>query len=263
MSAVHSIYEATQSQILHQLTLSAPMLIWVRRGKKRVTAGSSQYWCNTGQCLALPMSYQFGIENIPSAKQHLYFAHCIVPPKAWTTGFLQRYGRLLPAPKQQQIVFDPSGQLVRQLEEFIYLMTMAESSDLAMVRAEHAWQQVLFTMVTEQVAHVLYSHPQENMTNTITAMLQADLSYPWYIGDLADSLHISESTLRRKLIEEKTSFTQILHNLRMSHAAHLLITTSHTIQYIALEVSYSSSSKFTARFEQQFGMTPKALRKTI
>lgn len=262
MSNIHSIYQAKKQQILRQLVVTSPMLIWIHRGQKRITTESSSYFCQAEQCLVLPAPYQFGIENIPPS-QGTYFAHCISPPESWTIRFLQRYGSLLPDSHEQRSVFNVSKKLVSQLEEFIDLIGMAEESELAMARAEHAWQQVLLTMATENVGHALYSHPQNNLSNTIRTLIQADLAHEWQMSSLAQKLHMSESTLRRKLSEENTSFTQIISELRMSYAIHLVMTSNHNIQQIALDIGYSSPSKFAARFEKQFGITPSALRNTM
>ncbi|SFD16520.1 helix-turn-helix transcriptional regulator [Pragia fontium] len=261
MNNIYSLYQARKPQVLRQLLVSSPLLVWVQRGQKRIITENSDYRCHQGECLVLPAPYQFGVENMPLA-QGPYSAHCIVVPEAWTIRFLQQYGSQLPSHHQQHPVFSPSDTLSQQLENFIHLIKTAEISELAMTRAEHAWQQVLLTMAFEHVGQTLYTHPENSLANTIRTLIQADLGHSWQLEQLAKNLNMSESTLRRKLHKEHTSFTQILHDMRMSYAAHLLMTSADNIQQIALNIGYSSPSKFASRFEKQFGTTPSELRKT-
>ena len=266
ISNIHFIYQAKRPQVLRQLSVTSPLLAWVRSGQKRVTTEDSHYTCHTEQCIVLPAPYQFGIENIP-VHQGRYFAHCIVPPTAWMDRFRQRYGDLI----SQHIshnnssapVFDLSQTLHRQLEEFISLTELNDPTSLDRARVELVWQQILLTMMYDGVGAALFINPKASLAGTVSALINAVLARDWQSKELAGRLNMSESTFRRKLQSENTSFTQLLHQLRMSHAAHLLMASSHNIQQIALDTGYSSPSKFTSRFKQQFGLTPAALRKTL
>lgn len=259
---IHFIYQAKQLQALRQLPVTSPLLIWIRNGQKRVSTESSSYICHTGQCITLPAPYQFGIENIPEP-QGIYFAHCIVAPKSWMERFRQRYGDLIPHNSNSAPVFDLSISLQRQLEEFINLTEFADPTPLALARLELAWQQILLTMIYDGVGGGLLTHPKETLADTVRALIHADLAHEWQGQELAHRLNMSESTFRRKLQSENASFTQLLHQLRMSHAAHLLMTSGKNIQQIALDTGYNSPSKFASRFKKQFGLTPGALRKTL
>lgn len=262
MRNIHFIYQAKRRQALRQLPVASPLLIWVRNGQKQVITASSSYICDTGQCITLPAPYQFGIENIPEP-QGIYFAHCIMSPKSWMARFHQRYGDLIPHNSSSAPVFNLSPVLQRQLKEFISLTESNDPTPLDLSRVELAWQQILLTMIYDGVGGGLLIHPKETLADTVRALIHADLAHAWQSQELASRLNMSESTFRRKLQSENASFTQLLHQLRMSHAAHLLMTSIKSIQQIALDTGYSSPSKFASRFKKQFGLTPGALRKTL
>lgn len=259
---IHFIYQAKQRQTLRQLPVTSPLFIWIRNGQKRVITENSNYICHAKQCIIFPAPAQFGIENIPEP-QGIYFAHCIMAPKIWMARFRQRYSDLIPHNGNSAPVFDLSPSLQRQLEEFINLTELSDPTPLALARVEMAWQQILLTMIHDGVGGGLLTHPKENLADTVRALIQTDLTHEWQGQALANRLNMSESTFRRKLQSENVSFIQLLHQLRMSHAAHLLMSSSKNIQQIALDTGYSSPSKFASRFKKQFGLTPSALRKTL
>jgi len=81
-------------------------------------------------------------------------------------------------------------------------------------------------------------------------------------AELASSLAISESTLRRRLKAEGTNLQEIKDRARLGQGLHLLQTTSRSIGLIAEQCGYQSQSRFTNKFKQLFGLTPSELRKT-
>ncbi|WP_462154574.1 helix-turn-helix domain-containing protein [Pseudoalteromonas piscicida] len=50
--------------------------------------------------------------------------------------------------------------------------------------------------------------------------------------------------------------------MKLGHGLHLIQTSYEPIGLIAEKCGYSSSSRFTDRFKQLYGLTPSALRKT-
>ncbi|WP_236942666.1 helix-turn-helix transcriptional regulator [Ewingella americana] len=71
---------------------------------------------------------------------------------------------------------------------------------------------------------------------------------------------MSEATLRRRLVEEQTSFRTLLQDIRMHHAMTLLQTTRWSLSQIADACGYRASSRFSLRFKQRFGCSPADIR---
>lgn len=82
------------------------------------------------------------------------------------------------------------------------------------------------------------------------------------VDRLAETLAVSESTLRRRLKAEGTSIQAIRDRVKLGRGLHLVQTTMEPIGHIAESCGYYSQSQFTTRFKQLFGITPTALRKT-
>lgn len=101
---------------------------------------------------------------------------------------------------------------------------------------------------------------KKSITSKIRHLIGSSLSSNWHAADVANQLAMSEATLRRHLAKEGQQFSGILSDVRMCHALSMLQCTNMPITQIALEVSYESASRFTARFKNRFGFLPKQIR---
>src|SRR5580700_3479128 len=63
--------------------------------------------------------------------------------------------------------------------------------------------------------------------------------------DLADQLHMSVRTLKRKLAEQGSGFRQLLNEAKRFDAVELLCEQHLSIEQIALELGYADPANFT------------------
>lgn len=94
----------------------------------------------------------------------------------------------------------------------------------------------------------------------VRALITGRLDTEWTAGRIASALAVSEATLRRRLVAEGASLTQLLVDARMATALTLLQATTQPVSSIALSVGYESPSRFAVRFRQRFGFAPTAVR---
>ena len=78
--------------------------------------------------------------------------------------------------------------------------------------------------------------------------------------DIADSVNVSERTLRRKLTEEGTSFQEIKDKLRKNMAIYYLSQPDIPISTITNKLGFSEPAAFTRAFKQWTGQTPSLYR---
>jgi AraC-like DNA-binding protein len=71
---------------------------------------------------------------------------------------------------------------------------------------------------------------------------------------------MSEATLRRRLVSEQGSLTELIIDVRMNFALTLLQSTDYPVSQIALDVGYESQSKFAIRFRKRYGFSPMMVR---
>ena len=84
-------------------------------------------------------------------------------------------------------------------------------------------------------------------------------SYP-NAEEVAQSLGLSERTLRRQLSDEGHNFRDLLAQARYAKAQHLLKHTTLSTEAIAQQLGYAESAAFIHAFQRWAGMTPSAFR---
>ncbi len=91
----------------------------------------------------------------------------------------------------------------------------------------------------------------------IDTRLDQDLS----LGNLAQYLGCSESTIKRRLFDESLSFSELLRTKRLHKAATLLRSGRQTITTIATQSGFNSAAHFASSFKGYYGCTPKTFRR--
>ena len=79
--------------------------------------------------------------------------------------------------------------------------------------------------------------------------------------EVAQQLNISSRTLARYLLNEKTTWRELIANIRIDHAKQLLTSSKLPIEIVAEDVGFGSSSAFSLAFRRAAGMTPREFRK--
>ncbi len=97
------------------------------------------------------------------------------------------------------------------------------------------------------------------VTARLRDLLEDDLERAWKSEDAAHALGLSESTLRRKLSKENTSFSTELRDARLSKALMLLQSTDQSLAEIAFASGFSSQSRFNETFKARFAVSPRTL----
>jgi YesN/AraC family two-component response regulator len=100
-----------------------------------------------------------------------------------------------------------------------------------------------------------------DLAASIQRVLDREFAKPLQFADLAGQFGISEAHLRRlfRTVRGKTPRRYVIET-RLQHAATLLRTTAHRVEYIAAEVGYPTSTLFDRAFRVLFGMTPSEYR---
>lgn len=106
----------------------------------------------------------------------------------------------------------------------------------------------------------LLEQPNHDLLDSVRAALV--LTHNGYPNQdvLADSLHMSLRTLRRKLQMSGTSYKLLLEGARLRDALLLLETTALSIQDIAERLGYLNPTNFARAFRQWTGRAPREYR---
>lgn len=121
-------------------------------------------------------------------------------------------------------------------------------------RSEH----VVFHQQCEEILRGLNS--VEETTAAVRQVLIQSAGNFLDIAQVADSLHVSERTLRRRLEAESTSFRATFEEIRDLLAREYLAETELTVAEIAHLLNYSETVNFRRAFVRWNGVTPSAYR---
>lgn len=99
-----------------------------------------------------------------------------------------------------------------------------------------------------------------DMPEKIRRLLDTDINCRARDGVL-DALHLSRSTLNRRLAEHGTTFAEILKDWRLQRAKQLLMVTRMSLAEISENLGYSDQSSFSHAFVEWTGSSPSAYRR--
>ena len=134
-----------------------------------------------------------------------------------------------------------------------------ECLDYRVVQNQASLQQFL-DMAVYQLSMV--ERQPGTISEAIKQLIGADITcgMPSF-GEVAERLHLSESSLRRKLLKEQTSFQIIKDQVRCDLAMTFLEDKSNKINDVADKLGFTEPSSFVRSFRNWTGMTPKSYRK--
>jgi AraC-like DNA-binding protein len=81
------------------------------------------------------------------------------------------------------------------------------------------------------------------------------------LAEVAEELRISPRTLKRRLAEHGTNFSDLRERLQREYALLLLRSTKLSLEIVAERVGYSDGTNFTRAFRRWMGTTPAAYRR--
>ena len=247
------------SNLLHikHVPFYDPCLILVLSGTKVIFEGGVERRCPTGQLLAVPAPAGFDLRNEPDARTRRYAA-LLIPFKVELLDRLARTHNLLHEVRREPVGvlrFAPDDALYESIRR--YLATLGNAKLL-----DHRLMEILLMLAAREPALLSFGLHREHWAGRVRAVLSADLARVWSVREVCKRLATTESTLRRNLNREGTSFRALLHELRLATALTQLLQTTHPIYRIAYDCGYQSVSRFTSNFHKRFGLPPKQFRES-
>lgn len=244
-----AVYSSVYEQRLLNVPIVKPVLVVVLQGHKML-GRQETVTCRGQHFVFLSDSPALDMRNIP--QDNGYFALLIefeyddfigLPPST--------------AAKPAHLMGPLDNCLQQCLLQFVQSAAWAPAAIWSLRKKEIL--QLFYLQGYTQVSALLGQPKISHQIHEIFCQQQFE---PISVPTLCAQLAMSESTLRRRLHAEGVTLQQIKDRARFGLGLHLLQTTTDPISLIAEKCGYISQSRFTARFKQQFGLTPSALRKT-
>jgi AraC-like DNA-binding protein len=237
-----------------RLPIDQALLIRVHRGSKRLRWQGGEWVIHAGEAALVAAGQAFDVTNLVP-DQGAYESAWL----AWDTDLLAEHAERFPK---------------RQMAEGVHLLgrlepafNVAFDQAHAMLTADAPLPHAIARHRMTELLHWLDLHgaglaptrPAKS-SSRVRQLLVAAPDRRWSAAEIAERLAMSEATLRRRLASEGQSLSDLLVDVRMSHALILLQSTDRPISQIALDTGYESASRFAVRFRQRFGFAPTAVR---
>jgi transcriptional regulator GlxA family with amidase domain len=98
----------------------------------------------------------------------------------------------------------------------------------------------------------------------VAGLIQENLDRPWPVEQLAQSVALSPTHLRRLFRRETgISLSQYGKQLRMTEACRLLQTTLLSVKQVAAKAGAGDVSHFVRSFEKTYGLSPMRYRQHV
>lgn len=101
------------------------------------------------------------------------------------------------------------------------------------------------------------------ISERVQKIIESDIQKDWNLDLIAGYLYMSPSSLKKKLKNENTSYSQIVTQCRMHYAADQLLNYNNNISNISLSCGYHSTSYFISVFKSFYGKTPLSYVKDL
>ena len=116
----------------------------------------------------------------------------------------------------------------------------------------------LATVQCERALNDLAEH--ESLLGRVRHLARQHLAEPRSLDCVADALHMTPRTLRRRLQAMGTSYQDIVEQIRYAMAVDLLSRTRQSVDAIASELGYADPSNFGRAFRRWTGVSPRHFR---
>ncbi|PQK94527.1 helix-turn-helix transcriptional regulator [Pantoea ananatis] len=243
-----------QPLLARNIIIDEPTVILVRQGSKCIRTGEKELVINPGEAVIVGEGESFDITNIP-AKGGSYEADWL----SFNTSLVKNYTRTNCNAAPVTGVHKLEGASESFRRAFYHTREVfTDSADIPEAIAVVRMREMLSWL--DEYGLCFGYFQRAGIGNKIRKIISADASHGWNINEVSCQLGMSEATLRRRLTAEKTSFSQLIADVRMCRALTLLQVTDLSVTQIAYEVGYVSPSKFSARFRNRFGFCPGQVR---
>lgn len=235
--------------------LEHPSLVVVLSGTKEIWRGDLVQRFAAGEPFLIPAGIDYDLVNIPDDRTGLYESLCITIDPVLRQR-LQPSLRLSAArPLPNDLAVPLTSDLV---EAYGHAATALSDTDPAMTAtiARHRVCEILLLISRTPVGAYMAS---TNLAEQVEILLASDPGRKWRTDEVARTLGIGNSTLRRQLAQAGSSFRHILLRVRMNAAAELL-KNDHSVIQAAQASGYTSRSHFARQMNGFHGLLPRQLR---
>jgi AraC-like DNA-binding protein len=254
------VFHSHARQALRAVPIHHPTVVLVLAGRKELHLAAATRNIQAGELLLVPGNSSLHLGNVPDPAVGSYLALSLSFPPATLEHFRRLYRAAAGGAEQRAVWSAAAGDdFVRALQQWLaWCMESPPQPELAL----HRQIELLLLLVRDGCAGNLLLDNRLGWRQRVSQLVSCDLSHAWDAPSVSRRLAVGESSLRRYLREEGTSFREVLEEARLVAGLGLLQETFWPVARVAAEVGYESPSRFAERFKLRFGLTPTQLKLT-
>ncbi len=252
------IFHSRRPQSLHNVPIHQPLLVLVASGRKLIRMGERQMVVPAGEVLLLPGGCEVEVANEPGHDGGQYLGLAIGFSESSVNQFRRYYGTEAGNTAPRWAAPAPPEVIAAITQWIEWCLQRPVDPTLA----RHRQVELLLLLAQAGLAGNLLLHRQAPWRQRTAQLLCLDPAHDWSAAEVCRRLGVGESTLRRHLQQEGTSFREVLEESRMVAALALLQETFWPVGQVADAVGYRSHSRFSERFKRRFGLTPAELKRS-
>ncbi|PKF51206.1 helix-turn-helix transcriptional regulator [Enterovibrio nigricans] len=240
-------------QPLRNVYIYAPTIIWVNQGSKQLWWHDTSRGYTPKDWLVIPASHYLTFVNVP---EHADFYSRTL------TFFTPPSNELLARSQKEALNDEPRITVTPQLAfcfNTLFDMNQKGLSQHAQRRFLEGFYEELAEM---NQLYLLFPGGNRSLKERLAQYFSVNPGDAHPIETVAQHFSMSRATLTRKLAAEDASFRHILTHVRMVYALSLMQEHRNQID-LALRCGYQSEARFSLKFKETFGLTPRQYLKTL
>ena len=249
-----TVAQSTQQHSLKSVDIMRPQLGVVLHGRKLVSTAAQTLELEAGDMLIISRPCTLNVVNMTDGQAKRYTTICLpICEEVLHAARILRGDDVhtVSEGNAKDIAKEAVASYRDQLTQWGCAMLKRD-----MVSARLALTQLVLALVAKGYPQLLVQG-RKDIKLRIYELVQRDPQYAWQSSDVEHLLGMSGATLRRRLAQEKVSLRQLILNARLHCAMDMLYTTSWPLKTIAAKVGYQSTSAFSRRFKERYGLLPE------
>lgn len=246
---------AAQRYKLSTLTVRDDLLVLVLKGSKGLHTPRSVLTARSNEAVLMARGTQWDVVNDPQGA--LQFESVVL---SFSNPLIQKFNTAYPTQGQPPIKQASVVAADEALQEAVKRMLPTAHGGGAVSAAvlEHRAMEVLLLLSLKGLRFACLQ--SISWADKVRRLVAQRPHAEWHAGALCDLLHLSESTLRRRLHESGTTLAGLVREVRLEAALNLLQTSAMPVGEVAQRCGWASHSRFSSAFQLRWGVMPSVVR---
>ena len=250
-----TIYRAGQRQKLRNVRIHSPGIVQIIAGSKRFFWQESAIDISRSTLLLCEAGASLSFENRPDKGRFLsrVFSFYCLPPESM----------LELSMKRSTANSVPILNADHALQETLHALFSFDLHNMSR-QTQVFWLLGLYQQLAERGSlHRMFPGVNITFRQKLSDYLSHRPGDGHQLDAVAERFAMSRATLIRKLKHEGTAYREVLVEVRLNHALHLMQNGNCNVSILAHMCGYQSEGRFCQRFKARFGLTPSSYLKTL